>query len=184
LAASPSSPIAHFAKGTLLRAQNRYAEAIPEFEMALASNRNSVSAIAHLGVCKFFAGSIEEMIPAQEQAIRLSPRDPYIGNFYMRIGLAHLLQSHTDEAILWLEKARSANPALRPVPAFLATAYALKGESERAAAELAEARRLQPEGYYSSIVQIRTRAPGVPSVRALWETTYLAGMRKAGVPEE
>jgi TolB-like protein/DNA-binding winged helix-turn-helix (wHTH) protein/Flp pilus assembly protein TadD len=187
LATSPSSPIAHFAKGQLLRAQNRYPEAIPEFETALASNRNWVSAIANLGQCKFYAGFLSEMIPAQEQAIRLSPRDPYIGNFYARIGLAHLLQSQTEEAILWLEKARSANPALRYVRVYLASAYALKGDSERATAELAEARRLQPEGFYPSIARIRSKLlPGVstPTVRNLWENTFLAGLRNIGVPEE
>ena len=58
----------------------------------------------------------------------------------------HLLQSRTDEAILWLEKARSANPESPFVHASLASAYGLKGETERAAAELAEARRLSGEG--------------------------------------
>ena len=46
-----------------------------------------------------------------EQAIRLSPRDTAISIWYQWIGDVHLLQSHTDEAILWLEKARHANPA-------------------------------------------------------------------------
>jgi hypothetical protein len=40
----------------------------------------------------------------QEQAIRLRPRDPLIGNMYGRIGRVHLLQSHIDEAIVWSEK--------------------------------------------------------------------------------
>jgi adenylate cyclase len=124
LAAAPRSPLAHHAKGHVLRAQRRYAEAVPEYEIAIASNRNSVTAITHLGQCKFFTGSIEEMIPAQERAIRLSPRDAYLGIWYYRIGLAHLVQSRTDEAILWLEKARSANPALAAVHAYLASAYA------------------------------------------------------------
>ncbi len=44
-----------------------------------------------------------------EQAIRLSPRDPYLGILYLRIGITHLLQSRTDEAIVWLEKARNAH---------------------------------------------------------------------------
>jgi hypothetical protein len=73
-----------------------------------------------------------------EQAIRLSPRDPVIGPFYHLIGTVHLLQSHTDEAIVWLEKARNASPGRSR----LAAAYALRGETERATAELAEARRL------------------------------------------
>ena len=40
LAASPRSRYAHFAKGQVLRAQDRYEEAIPEYETALALNRN------------------------------------------------------------------------------------------------------------------------------------------------
>jgi hypothetical protein len=85
---------------------------------------------------------MEELIPAQEQAIRLSPRDPQIGLFYSRIGRAHLLQSRTDEAIIWFEKTRNATPAATIFRSFLASAYALKGDIVRAAAELAERRRL------------------------------------------
>ena len=54
---------------------------------------------------------MDEIIPLAEQAIRLSPRDPFIGNWYFQIGAVHLLQSRTNEAIVWFEKARSANPA-------------------------------------------------------------------------
>ena len=102
-----------------------------------------------------------------------------------RIGLAHLLQSRPDEAILWLEKARGANPKLPYLHAWLASAYARKGESERAAAELAEARKLVRDGRYSSIARLKAvEYFGAPKVRALFETTYFAGLRKAGVPEE
>jgi adenylate cyclase len=185
LAASPRSPLAHFAKGELLRAQSRYEDAIPEFETALASNRNWVGAIAALAYCKFYAGSTEEMIPAQEEALRLSPRDPSIGTWYNRIGQAYLLQSRTDEAIVWLERARIAIPATSAVHANLAAAYALNGKSERAAAELAEARRLRGEGSYSSIARLRaTGEYRVRNIRPLYEATFLAGLRKAGVPEE
>src|SRR6516164_570444 len=65
-----------------------------------------------LGQCKLLTGLIEEVIPLEEDSIRLSPRDPNIGNRYYRIGLVHLLQSRPDAAIPWLEKARSANPKL------------------------------------------------------------------------
>ena len=97
----------------------------------------------------------------------------------------HLLQSRTDEAIVWLEKARSANPGLPFAHAYLASAYGLKGETERAAAELAEARRLSSDDRYSSIARLKAgRYFGVPKIRALFETTYFAGLRKAGMPEE
>jgi adenylate cyclase len=130
-------------------------------------------------------GSMEELIPTQEQAIRLSPRDPQIGLFYFRIGFAHLLQARTEEAIVWHEKARNAAPAHSIFRTSLASAYALNGEIERAAAELAEARRLVGDDRYSSIADLRAVPSwGVPKIQALIETTYLAGLRKAGVPEE
>jgi len=187
LAVSPRNPLAHFAKGFLLRAQNRIEEAIPEYEVAVASNRNWLLAIATLGWCKFQTGLLEDAIPLHEQAIRLSPRDNLIGVWYQRIGMAHLLKSRTDEAIVWFEKARNANP-LHPQPhSWLAAAYALKSDSKRAAAELAEARRLNSDDRYSSIARLKA-APGnffgVPNIRALYEATYFAGLRKAGMPEE
>jgi len=185
LAASPRSSPARFAKGQVLRAQHRYDEAIPEYETVIALNRNWAHAYSHLGWCKSMTGSIEELIPAQEQAIRLSPRDPQIGLFYSRIGCVHLLQARLDEAITWCEKARNATPAHPQFRTFLASAHALKGDTERAAAELAEARRLVGEDRYSTIARLRAvESWGVPKVRALAETTYFAGLRKAGVPEE
>ena len=86
-----------------------------------------------------------------QQAIRLSPRDPNLGFWYNLIGLTDLLQSRTDEAIVWFEKARSASPAHPFVRGNLAAAYGIKGESERAAEELAEARRLSGDDRFSSI---------------------------------
>jgi adenylate cyclase len=190
LAASPQSPLAHFAKAQVLRAQGRPADAIREYETVLAFDRNWAEALAAIGRCKIYIGPIEEAIPAQEQAIRLSPRDPAIGNWHFRIGQAHLLQSRIDEAITSLEKARSAGPALPFVRAWLAAAYALNGETEPAAAELAEACRLSGDGSYSSISRLRNhlmlnQSRGArPEIRALFETAYIAGLRKAGMPEE
>jgi adenylate cyclase len=50
------------------------------------------------------AVALKETIPLVERAIRLSPRDPERGVWYENIGLVHLLQSRTDEAIIWLER--------------------------------------------------------------------------------
>jgi hypothetical protein len=97
----------------------------------------------------------------------------------------HLLQSHIDEAIVWSEKARSANPGHPSPHAYLASACALKGDTERAAAELAEARRRSGDDRFSSLSRLKAVGYfGVPKVQALHETTFFAGLRKAGMPEE
>jgi adenylate cyclase len=187
LAISPRNPRAHFARGQLLRAQGRYEEAILEYETAIALNRNWVLVIAALGWCKFLTGSIDEALLLHQQAIRLSPRDPGIGNWYDRIGRIHLLQSRTNEAIGWLERARGANPAHPGIRIDLAAAYALEDKFQLAAAELDEARRLSGGDRFSSIAHLKALPGawgGVPKIRALFETTYFAGLRKAGLPEE
>lgn len=121
----------------------------------LTINRNSVGALADIGWCKLSTGPIEEVIGLVEQAIRLSPRDPYIAYRYSQIGRVRLLQSSTDEALLWLERARDANPGHPLFHAWLASAYGLKGDTERAAGEFAETRRLSPEDRYSSIARLK-----------------------------
>jgi TolB-like protein/class 3 adenylate cyclase/Tfp pilus assembly protein PilF len=187
LAGSPRGSLTHFAKGHVLRAQKRWEEAVPEYEAALALNHNIVGVTLCLGWCKLWAGSIEEVIPLAEQAIRLSPRDPFISVCYNQIGTVHLLQSRTDDAIFWLEKARSAMPALPGHRSRLVAAYALKGETARARAELAEARSLTRDDRFLSIAHHRAFLGAwlrVPKTRALFEATYFAGLRKAGMPEE
>ena len=108
----------------MLRLQYRWEEAVVEFETALGLNRSLVWAFDYLAGCKLLTGSIEEVIPLEEQAIRISPRDPYIGWRYSAIGTVHLLQSRTDAAIVWLEKACIAIPASPVFRSRLASAYA------------------------------------------------------------
>jgi predicted Zn-dependent protease len=95
------------------------------------------------------------------------------------------VQSRIDDAIDWFKRVRSANPRNPRRHALLAAAYALKGQTEQAAVELAEARRLSGDDRFSSIARSKADLPlGVPKIRALLETTLFAGLRKVGMPEE
>jgi TolB-like protein len=187
LATSPRSAAAHFAKANVLRAQGRSREAIPEYEAVLAIDRNAVGVLDALADCKLLAGAVGEVIALEEQAIRLSPRDPDIGWWYLRIGQVHLFQARPDEALPWLEKACGAVPKLPFVHALLASACGLKGAIERAAVELTEAQRLTGDGHFSSIAALKAfgnargyyRAPNID-----YEATYFTGLRKAGMPEK
>jgi TolB-like protein/Tfp pilus assembly protein PilF len=185
LSMSPRSPIAHYACGQVLRATRRNEQAIPEYQEALEFNPNWADALAGLGWCKFWVGSLDEAVALQEQAVRLSPRDPQIGYWYYRIGMVYLLQSRIGQAIPWLEKGRAMIPTFPLAYSFLGAAYALNGEIERGAAELAETYRLSGKLWVSTIADMRvTGYWGPPKIRALYESVYFAGLRKLGVPDE
>jgi adenylate cyclase len=190
LAVSPNSAWAHYVKGQVLRAKLQYEDAAIEYETAIALDRNLANAYAWLGRCKLLLGSVDEVIPGTEYAIRLSPHDRNVGFWYWQIGAVHLLEARTDEAIRWLEKARSYAHAGFPITHFihasLAAGYALKGETKRASVALGEALKLSDR--YASMTHLKA-APGgqwfeAPKLHNLVEATYFAGLRKAGMPEE
>jgi TolB-like protein/class 3 adenylate cyclase/Tfp pilus assembly protein PilF len=182
LAASPNSALAHYVKGQVLFAQSHCGEAIPEYERAISLDRSRAPAYARLGWCKFLTGSVDHAIPYFEEAIHLSPHEPAIAPWYGRMGVIYLLQSHTDEAVSWLEKANSENARLAFVHAYLAAGYALKGETERARSELAEAQGLSK--LYLSLARVQQYTwYDNPQIRALAEATYFPGLRRAGIPE-
>jgi tetratricopeptide (TPR) repeat protein len=178
--------LAHFVNGAILRAESRFEDAAIECETAIALDRNLATAYGCLGLCKLYTGSVDEVIPAAEYAMRLSPHDRVLASWYWMIGAAHLLRARTDDAVRWLEKARSAYAGAHHIQAALAAGYGLKGEKERASIALGEARRLSNR--YSSIARLNA-APGrqwlaEPKIRTLSEATYFAGLRLAGMPEE
>jgi adenylate cyclase len=182
LAASPNSALAHYVKGQVLFAQSRCGEAIPEYETAISLDRSRAPAYARLGWCKFLTGAVDEAIPYFEEAIHVSPHEPGIAPWYGRMGVIYLLQSHTDEAIGWLEKANHENARLAFVHAYLAAGYALKGEIDRARAQLAEAQGLST--IYSSLASVKKSSWfDNPKIRALAEATYFPALRRAGIPE-
>lgn len=182
---SPHHAWSHFARAQVFRAQSRCAEAIIEYQAAIAIQRNWASVYGHLAWCKFqVGGSLDETAELIEQSIRMSPRDPFISNSYRRLGIIDLFRSRIDASIDWLEKATTASP-LDAVPhANLAAAYALKGMKERAAAELAEAQKLSD--IYSSIARVKKTGTlrDNPRLQALAEPTLFTGLRLAGMPEE
>jgi tetratricopeptide (TPR) repeat protein len=132
LAVSPNNAWAHYTKGQVLRAQSQYEDAAIEYETAIALDRNLANAYAWLGRCKLAIGSVDEVIPLVEYAIRLSPHDRNLAAWCWQIGAVHLLKARPDEAVRWLEKARSAYAGYHYIHASLAAGYALKGERKRA----------------------------------------------------
>jgi tetratricopeptide (TPR) repeat protein len=175
--------MAHHAMGMLRRSQNRLNEARIEAERAVALDRNNSAALYQLGVAYMYLGQPEAGMPQIEKAIRLSPRDPLVSAMHFGLGQCHLFLGHLDQATELFEGVRAANPRDWDIRLWLAGALGLKGDLDRARAELVEAKKLKPE--IESLARWREYHPRitVPQYLALREKTLNLGLRRAGFPD-
>jgi len=186
LQSAPSNAMAHHTRGQLLRVRRKCDDAIPEYQTAIALDPNLPHAYAWLADCKLKTGSIEGVIPLLDRAIQLSPQDPSIGPWYWRIGMVHVYRHEPEEAIAWLEKAQAGYATRGPaagywVHGWLAAAYGLRGEIERAKSELNEAWKYP---FYRSVAAIKADPNYAdPRVWPMAEASFVAGLRAAGMPE-
>ena len=130
---------AHAHMGTLRRAQGRLSDARIELEIAVGLAPNNIHAIGHLGITLTFLGNPEAAVPLIERCLRLAPHDRNTPVNQAVLGLCKILLGDVDEAVIWLRKARAANPRLFYIHAFLAAALALRDELDEAGDALRQA---------------------------------------------
>ena len=175
---------AHFTLGVLRQMQTRLLEAQSEFETAISLDPKNARTYLHLGETLLYLGQPEAGIPPLEQAIRLRPDDPNIAITYWALGTCQLLLGRVDQAIDLLQTARAANARLWMPYFYLAGAYGLNGDLDRARSALAESIRLKPA--IRSLVRMRAENPWLsnPQYWALQEKTLNLGLRRAGLADQ
>jgi TolB-like protein/class 3 adenylate cyclase/Tfp pilus assembly protein PilF len=185
---NPNSAQAYFALGTTHRAQNRLPESRTELEKGITIDRNHPGVALQLGITLLFLGEPEAALPHLEQALRLNPGSAEIHFFYFWIGYDHLLMDHVDRAVDYLGKACAALPQSGGYRLFLASALGLRGDTDEAKKELAEAVKFRPAGETSSMTKLLSSANfhdvGAPKFFAMRKKTFEAGLLRAGLPED
>jgi hypothetical protein len=68
------------------------------------------------------------MIVEGEDALRRSPRDPFLWGVYQLLGFCRLYLSQFEQAVDFLVKSRDANPHNMGTCLYLASGLALKGD--------------------------------------------------------
>jgi predicted Zn-dependent protease len=164
--------------------QTRLPEAQREFETAISLDPNNPRSYLHLGETLLYLGQPEAGIPPLERAIRLRPDDPNIAITYWALGACQLLSGRVDQAIDLLQTARAADARGWAPYFYLAGAYGLQGDLERARSALAEAMRLKPA--IKSVARMRAENAWLskPQYWALQEKTLNLGLRRAGLPDQ
>jgi adenylate cyclase len=160
-------------KSLYLHISLRPSDALRVANAGLALNSSYAFLFAWRASAENYLGQFEQAKSDVQQAMRLSPRDPWIGNWHNLMADAELGLGHFDAAIEGANKAIDAGFRIWFSYLNLAAAHALKSDMDRATAALAEARRLNPK---LSVEWLTARKP-------ILQPTFDA-LRKAGLPEE
>lgn len=168
---------AHCTLGRIRYFRREYAAAISELRTALDINPSLALAHYGLGAAYVFSGRAAEAFDPIELAIRLSPHDPNMGSFLVRLAEAKYLVGDDESAVAFALKAIGQPHFQWSRYAILIAALGQLGRLDEAHRYLDELKRHRPE-FSVSFVQIMH-----PFSRDMGIDRYYEGLRKAGVPE-
>jgi len=173
--------VAHLCMGMVLGFTNRAVQSIPELDRALALDRNLAGAHALIGQSKILIGRGEETEAHVQEALRLSPRDPWVYTFFLIVGFAKSLLGRPEEAISWLRRSIESNRNYSLSHFTLAAALANVGQMEQARSEVGVGLALDRQ---FTIASFYAAAWSDNPVYLAQRTHIIEGMLKAGVHEE
>jgi TolB-like protein/class 3 adenylate cyclase/Tfp pilus assembly protein PilF len=155
--------------------------AIEEAETVIRLNPNYAAAKGVLGVVYAYCGadSYQLAVSNLEQAIRLSPNDPWLQFYFSQRGTAEFWMENYEEAVKWYQKSLQRNPNLPNALRSLTATWALLGEMDKAREALNEVFRIEPD-YTIEKLTLRTRQ--VFKYEKDFEH-LIKGLRLAGTPE-
>jgi adenylate cyclase len=160
-------------KSTYLAMSHRFDEAVRVANAGLAVNPNNHQLYKARALAEISLGRLDEAKSDMQQAIRLSPDDPWRVDSDRQLGNIEFGLGHLEAAIDAYRKALDAGDRPQWPYLSLAAAYALLGRMDEAKPYVAETLRLNPN---FTIKWLREHAEDIP--------TRNEGLRKAGFAEE
>jgi adenylate cyclase len=168
-------PAAHCTLGRIHYVRKEHEMAIPELEIALELNPSLAWGHYGIGAALVFSGQAKDAIPYLDNAIRLSPRDPNMGSFLVRMADAHFFIGEYEEAIEWAHKALRQPNFQWSRYAVLLAALGQEGREEEAKPMLEQLLTQRPD---FSVEFVRTTHLIANND---YLQHYLEGLQKAGV---
>jgi adenylate cyclase len=166
---------AHCTLGRIHYVRREHDLAIPELEIALDLNPSLAWGHYGIGAALVFSGRAKEAIPHLENAIKLSPRDPNMGSFLVRMAEAHLFMGNYDRAVEWVKKALHQPNFQWSRYAALLSALGHLGRLDEASRVLEDLRSRRPDFSVDFVKSTHLFADAADMDH------YLQGLRKAGV---
>jgi TolB-like protein/Tfp pilus assembly protein PilF len=174
--------LGHFALGRVYALQGQHDMAIAELENAIDLNPSFAQGYFALAQALVFADRSDEALPLFEQAIHLSPHDPHMWTFLHVEGIAHYKLGQLGDAERSVrESIRQPNVTHLPF-ATLVSILGHENKLSEAATVMRELLEKKPE-YSCSYAQDDFLFAGHPCLGEKFVGLYVAGLRKAGLPE-
>jgi TolB-like protein/DNA-binding winged helix-turn-helix (wHTH) protein/tetratricopeptide (TPR) repeat protein len=150
-------------------------------ETRVALEPKNPGAYVSLAVSFYFQVEPKRAIELLNKSISLDPKHVNYVILY-DMGRAYFMLGDNDAAIEYFLKARESNPDSTTAGdyAYLAMAYALKGDDAKARAEADVVRRLDPNYKLTVVVEQYSNSP--PGYRDWIDKKFVPAWRKAGLP--
>ncbi|MEJ2375951.1 MAG: tetratricopeptide repeat protein [Pseudolabrys sp.] len=166
---------AHFALGSVYLMSRRFDDSLAECELALRLNPNFAPAQCYYCLALSYDGRWQEADEIGRHAIRLSPRDPYLGVYYGTVAYAQFVGRRYEEAIALAREGLRRRSDFVGAHRVLTAAAAMAGRHEVAKSALQDLRRAQPNVSLSWIER------HIPIRHAAERRHYRDALRKAGL---
>jgi adenylate cyclase len=159
-----------------LFAARQFDEGLDVLRQAVMLNPNLANGFARYSSALAFSGNYEKAKEAFDSAIRLSPRDPRLGNWLAQMAIAPFIAGRYEEGIDYGRRAVQSNPSFMGAHRVLAGNLSASGQLKEAQREVAEMRRI---------------IPGVTVTATRWlpfrdeeaRERYCSALARAGLPE-
>jgi TolB-like protein/class 3 adenylate cyclase/Tfp pilus assembly protein PilF len=171
-------PWVHLVLGLVHARRRQPEQAIAALTRTLDLNPNFALAHAYLGYALGLSGRADAGRTALQQAVRLSPRDPFLSTEYpaFRVMIEFAAQNY-EEVIRISESVIKERPDHIGAHRMLAASYGLLGQIAKANEAACEVLRLHPDFSLAEVEKASVYAE--PSIRA----NYIEGLRLAGLPD-
>jgi TolB-like protein/Flp pilus assembly protein TadD len=181
LAMSPDHALAHAILGAVQIVTDRIVQGIAECRRALELDHNFVTAHALIGLGKHYLGRPEETEVHVSEAVRLSPRDPFLPWWMNWLGFSKVHLAAYPEAASCFRRSIEANRNNAWGHLGLAASLALAGDVNEAKVVLAQVLALDP---LLTLDRLRNNLPQRLPALAAGREHLLEALRVAGMPDK